>query len=689
MNKNLLIEIGVEEMPARFIFDATLQLANKLENWLKENYVSYGEILTYSTPRRLTVILKDVASKQANRTEEVRGPSLKIAKDENGIWSKAAQGFAKGQEVELDNLYIKDIKDTDYIFAGKEFIGQKVDELLPSVLTELITSMTFPKNMRWGNYDLKFIRPIRWLLTLFGEEIIPIEITGVKSSNKTFGHRFLGNEVTISSIEQYESVLKEEYVIVNPEDRKEMILSQINNLKKNKNWNVPIDESLLMEVVNLVEYPTILVGSFKEEFLQIPKLVLITTMKEHQRYFPVEDMEGNLLPYFITVRNGDNTSLETVVRGNEKVITARLADARFFYLEDQKVEISKSLSKLENIVFQKELGTIGDKTRRIMEISSNLSSLLEIDECTLDNIIRTAEICKFDLVTNMVHEFPELQGFMGEKYSEIQGENNLVSKGIYEHYLPRFSGDELPETIVGQVISIADKIDNIVGSFTVGKIPTGSQDPLGLRRQAAGIIQIILDKMSIIKLIQLFEITLDVYEQKGLLNNNRDELIKELYDFFVLRERRLLQENGIRYDVIDAVLEVERDDIKVMMEKSSLLTEELCSPDFKNFVDSLTRVINIAATVNSEDSNPEKYIEDEERDLYSRFVDIQEKARGYQNQKQILEELKTLKGPIDAYFNKVLVMIDDIDLRRQRLGLLLSISKYIKSYADFSKIVFE
>lgn len=690
MSKNLLVEIGLEEMPARFIFDATQQLANKVESWLKENYVSYGVISAYSTPRRLTVILNNVALKQENRIEEVRGPSLKIARTENGLWSKPAQGFAKGQGVELDSLYIKEIKNIEYIFAKKEFIGEKVDKLLPTALTEIITSMSFPKNMRWGNYDLKFIRPIRWLLTLFGDEIIPIEITGVKSSNRSYGHRFLGNEVIIPTSDEYETVLKEEYVIANPVDRKNMILSQINNLMKNKNWYVPIDETLLMEVVNLVEYPTILVGTFKEEFLQIPKVVLITTMKEHQRYFSVEDMRGNLLPYFITVRNGDNNFIETVVKGNEKVITARLADARFFYLEDQKMEISKSLSKLENIVFQKDLGTIGDKIRRIKEISSKLSSLIIIEEKTLDNIYRTAEICKFDLVTNMVNEFPELQGFMGEKYAEIHGENKAVSKGIYEHYLPRFYGDELPESVVGQIISITDKIDNIVGSFIVGKKPTGSQDPLGLRRQAAAIIQILLDKLNIIKLKELFEITLNVYEENGLLNSdNKEELISVLYDFFMLREKRLLQENGMRYDVIDAVIEVGRDDIRVMMEKSFLLNEELDNPDFKNIVDSLTRVINIADKAKSTDSDSTKYIEDEERRLYQHFINIKEKSINSQSQSEILEDLKTLKAPIDAYFDKVLVMTEDQNLRQQRLGLLLSISEYIKCYADFSKIVFD
>ncbi|MGD9676826.1 MAG: glycine--tRNA ligase subunit beta [Vulcanibacillus sp.] len=688
MNRDLLLEIGLEEMPARFILDASLQLTNKLETWLKASGIFYDIVNTYSTPRRLTVIIKNVAEKQEDRTEEVKGPSLKAAKDNNGQWTKAAHGFAKGQGIDIDEIYIKEIKDIDYIFASIEYIGQEVEQLLPATLTEIIQSMTFPKNMRWGNYDLKFIRPIRWLVTLFGDKIIPIEINGIKSSNTTYGHRFLGQGITITSINQYNSLLAEQYVIIDPEERKKMILTQISNLEKETGWKVPIDEELLKEVVNLVEYPTILMGSFKEEFLQIPKEVLTTTMREHQRYFSVEDNNQNLLPYFITFRNGDSRSLDIVRKGNEKVITARLSDARFFYLEDQKVEISDCLSKLENIVFQEDLGSIGDKTRRLIGISEKIANLLNLDKIATTEILRTAEICKFDLVTNMVYEFPELQGFMGEKYSIIHGESKIVSKGIYEHYLPRFSGDKLPETLAGQIVSIADKLDNIVGSFSIGKIPTGSQDPLGLRRQAAGIIRIILEKIDKFNLRQLFDIVLEVYEQKSLLNNDRDELLSELYDFFILREQNLLQDLEIRYDVIDAVLAVEKADVKLIVEKSQVLSDELVNLEFKEVVDSFTRVINISSKTNRTETNPDRYEEPEEMKLYQNFVEIKQNIENIEDSRLILHELKKLKEPIDDYFNKVMVMTENDDLRQQRLGLLLSISRCIQQYADFNKLVF-
>lgn len=688
MNKNLLVEIGLEEMPARFIPGASKQLTNKIEKWLKESQIAFKEVLTYSTPRRLTVIVNDVADKQQNRTEEVRGPSLKVAKDQDDNWSKAALGFARGQGISLEDTFIKKVKDIEYLYIKKVFIGQKVEDLLPIALEEIINSMTFPKNMRWGSKDIKFLRPIHWLVTMYGDKIIPIEVAGVKSKNNTFGHRFLGKEITINSINSYVEQLNKEYVIVDENERRKIILDQIKEIEIRNSWVVPIDEELLEEVVNLVEFPTVLFGNYKEEFLEIPDEVLITTMKEHQRYFSVEDKSGKLLPHFITVRNGDNNSLELVKKGNEKVLYARLADARFFYLEDQKLEISKSLKKLENVVFQENLGTIGDKSRRLRELSEKISESLRLDKTTLELINRTAEICKFDLVTNMVYEFPELQGVMGEKYARLLGEDLKVATGIYEHYLPRFSGDNLPEFIEGQIVSIADKIDNIVGSFSVGKIPTGSQDPLGLRRQASGIVQILFEKLPTINLNSLFQIAIEEYEVNGLLVRSKEDILADLNDFFDLRLKNLLQDKGIRYDIIDAVLETSKDNIKEVVNKAEILLEELNDSGFKDVIDSFTRILNIVSKAEKSDFNPNTFIESEEQNLYNHFVDIQKKLLDTEDSKLIFQELKTLKEPIDLYFDKVMVMVDDMNLRQQRLGLLLTIANYLKKYADFSKIVF-
>lgn len=684
MSKDLLIEIGTEEMPARFISNAVQQLADRISKWLNESSIKFQDVKTYSTPRRLTVVIKDVAERQEDRIEEAKGPSIKIAKDDQGNWTKAAQGFARGQGVSLDDLMIKEIKNVEYIFAKKEFKGNNVEELLPSTLEEIIKTMTFPKNMRWGSQEQKFVRPIKWILALFDEKVIPIKIAGVNSNSKTFGHRFLGNEVEVTSVDNYQSALKEQYVIADTDERRAMILSQIKDLEKEKGWQIPIDEELLDEIVYLVEYPTVLFGSFKEEFLEIPSEVLTTTMKEHQRYFSVKDKSGKLLPYFITVRNGDARSLQVVRKGNEKVLTARLADAKFFYVEDHKLKINDALSKLENVVFQEGLGSIGDKVRRINEISEKLAELLKLDNETSRNVSRTAEICKFDLVTNLVYEFPELQGLMGEKYAKIHGENEVVSRGVFEHYLPRSAGDDLPESIIGQLVSIADKIDNIVGSFSVGKVPTGSQDPLGLRRQAAGIVQLLLEKINDVELKLLFDLSIEAYDSKGLLKRSKDEILADLNDFFTLRIRNLLQEKGIRYDVIDAVLETDKNDVKLIVDKAIALTKELEDPAFKHIVDSFTRVLNIAKKADKSGTDPKYYLETVEHDLYTHFMKISENL----DSNQILDQLKTLKDPIEAYFDKVMIMVEDKRLRQQRLGLLMSISNLIKGYADFNKLVF-
>jgi len=688
MAKDLLIEIGTEEIPARFINEAVRQLAERLSHWLQEANIDFTEIKTYSTPRRLAVIAKNVAEKQEDKIEEARGPSLKIAKDEAGNWTKAAQGFARGQGVSVDDFIIKEIKGVAYVFAKKEYKGQEVNRLLPQKIKEIITSLTFPKNMRWGDEELRFVRPIRWLLTLFGEETISLEIAGVTASSKTKGHRFLGKETVIPFPEKYEPLLEKEYVIVDPEIRKEIILRQMKELEVENGWRIPIDQGLLEEVVNIVEYPTVLFGSFKEEFLELPKEVLITTMREHQRYFPVEDPAGHLLPFFVTVRNGDKNFIEMVRKGNEKVLTARLADARFFYLEDQKLSIEEALSKLEHIVFQEGLGTIGDKVRRIKEISSHLAQFIQLDEQGLQDVQRTAGICKFDLVTNMVYEFPELQGLMGEKYARIHGEKESVTKGVFEHYLPRFSGDILPATINGQLVSMADKMDNIVGSFSVGKIPTGSQDPLGLRRQAAGIVQMLWEKNHDITLKQLFDLTIDAYESRGLLKRNREDIAKDLDDFFTLRIKNLLQEQGIRYDIIDAVLASDTDHVKSVVDKAYTLKKELEDPNFKQIVDSFTRVINIAEKADREYTNPDAYVEQEEHALYAQFQKVKTATEELQDTNQIVNLYKTLTVLIDAYFDKVMVMVEDDNLRQSRLGLLLSIANMFRKYADFSKLVF-
>lgn len=688
--RTFLIEIGTEEMPARFVAGAANQLKEKLMGWLDFQRISYGDVEIYETPRRFAIKVREVAEKQKDIDEELRGPAKKIAIDDQGQWTKAALGFARGKGIVTEELYLKEVNGVEYVFGRKHESGRSTVELLPQ-LSETIQGMTFPKNMRWGSNELKFVRPIRWLIALFGEELIPLDITGVVTSNKSRGHRFLGREVEIQHPEEYQEKLAEQYVIVNSDERKRMILEQIHNLEKEKNWVVPIDEGLLDEVVHLVEYPTVLYGNFEEAYLDIPRQVLITSMREHQRYFPVVDQNGTLLNHFVTVRNGDEKGLDVVAKGNEKVLRARLSDARFFYEEDQKMKINDALQRLETVVFHEDLGTIGDKIRRFEKIAAKLAEATGLDEKGKVQLSRAAAICKFDLVSHMVYEFPELQGIMGERYATLAGEEEGVSKGIFEHYLPRFAGDQLPETLVGALLSISDKLDTITGCFAIGIIPTGSQDPYALRRQATGIVQILLDQQMDLPLAKLFDLSLAILEEKGLLKREKEGIKKDLQDFFTLRLKNTLQENQVRYDVIDAVLSVDSSRVLDVLKRGETLMQWVERESFKGVVESFNRVNNLAQKATSMVVN-EKYFETEaEEKLWSAFQSASQEAKGFIERNEYTEAVEimaTLQPAIDHFFEEVMVMVEDETIRSNRLAMLATLAQSIFSFADYSKIVF-
>ncbi|MEH7384078.1 glycine--tRNA ligase subunit beta, partial [Bacillus sp. JJ1521] len=529
-NQDLLIEIGLEEMPARFVTDAMNQLSDKITNWLLEHNLSFEQVERYSSPRRLAVLVHDVAEKQKDVELEAKGPAKKIALDQDGNWSKAAMGFTRGQGASVEDIFFKEINGVEYAHINKFIKGKATKEILGE-LEDVITHLSFPKNMRWGEQELRYVRPIKWIVALFGDEIIPISITNVTASKKTWGHRFLGHEVEITTPRDYEKLLMSQYVIADYLERKEAITNQIKILEEDNNWEVPIDADLLEEVTNLVEYPTAFYGKFEEEFLNLPEEVLITSMREHQRYFPVKDKNGSLLPFFVAIRNGDHKHLETVARGNEKVIRARLSDADFFYKEDQKLKIDDLIQKLDKIIYHEEIGSIGEKVRRIQQITKQLSELLELDNETREKANRAAGICKFDLVTNMVYEFPELQGVMGERYARLSGEDEAIAVAINEHYMPRHADDASPSSTIGALISLADKLDTIVGCFSIGIIPTGSQDPYALRRMASGVVQILLDKGWSIKLEELFDYVLNLFVEANIAKLETQEIEKELVQF--------------------------------------------------------------------------------------------------------------------------------------------------------------
>ncbi|GGJ19458.1 glycine--tRNA ligase subunit beta [Paenibacillus hunanensis] len=690
MAKDLLLEIGLEEVPARFLRAAMNQLLDKTVKWLDDSRLAHGDAKVFATPRRLAVWVKDVAEKQEDINEEVKGPSRKIAQDETGNWSKAALGFARSQGVDPADFTFREVGGVEYIYAQKSSIGASTDSIVADALHQIITSLTFPKNMRWGDHDFRFVRPIRWMVALWGHEVIDFEITGVKTGRTTRGHRFLGTDTEIAEPTLYMEALREQHVIADVEERQAMISAQIAHLAAQKNWHIDVKDDLLEEVLFLVETPTVLYGTFDPAFLNIPQDVLITSMREHQRYFPVLDSEGQLLPFFVTVRNGNDRALDVIAKGNEKVLRARLSDAKFFYEEDQKLKIADAVAKLDNIVFHEEIGTLGEKVRRVRQIADQLGAALQVSPEQAATISRTADIAKFDLVTQMVYEFPELQGVMGEDYARKAGESEEVARAIFEHYQPRFSGDSAPASLTGSIISIAEKIDTIVACFSIGIIPTGSQDPYALRRQAAGIVQILLERELPLTLEQIFDITLNIHENLRNMKRSSDIIRIDLNEFFGLRVKKLLSET-LRYDVVDAVISAGFSHIGSVVARGNDLMKAVQEvPDFKLTIESFERVSNLAAKSAGHTVDAALFSEAGERDLYAAWESVTSNYNSLMDHNktgEALALLATLRPAITAFFDHIMVMVDDEAVRENRLALLAAIDRDVKRFADFSKLV--
>jgi len=691
MANHLLLEIGLEEVPARFVRAAMEQLKDKTEKWLTDSRLAFEEVKAYATPRRLAVHVIGLADKQEDVNEEVKGPARKIAVDESGAWSKAALGFARSQGAEPESLFFRELSGVEYVYAKKSSVGVETASLLPEALPALVTSLTFPKNMRWGSYDLRYVRPIRWLVALHGSEVVPFEITGVASGNVSRGHRFLGKDAVIEHPSQYVERLREQHVIVDVAERQEAILAGINKLSEDRGWHIAVKDDLLEEVLFLVETPTVLTGSFDPSFLDIPQEVLITSMREHQRYFPVLNGEGKLQPHFVTVRNGDARSLQVVAKGNEKVLRARLSDAKFFYEEDKKLVIADALAKLANIVYHEELGTVADKVRRTRSIADRIAQQLLVDEATKADVSRTADICKFDLVSQMVYEFPELQGIMGEDYARKAGERESVARGINEHYSPRNAGDKPAASLVGAIVGIADKIDTIVGCFSIGIIPTGSQDPYALRRQAQGIVSTLLAHDLELPLTDLFRIALEEHSARGL-KREAYEVTKDLQDFFTLRIRNVLSEQAIRYDVADAIIGAGASDVRRTLLRAKALqavTAEGNKAEFRPAVEAFNRVCNLASKADSKQVDALLFADDAEKKLYEAWQGAHGgfiQAFAEANLAEALAALSSLSAPIAAFFEAVMVMAEDEAVRRNRLALLSLIADDVRTFADFSKL---
>ncbi|MBN2179649.1 MAG: glycine--tRNA ligase subunit beta [Deltaproteobacteria bacterium] len=687
MAKELLLEIGTEEIPAAFLPKALKDIERIIKKDFSENRIRHGAIMTMGTPRRLVLCVREVAEKQDDQVIEKVGPATRAAFDDEGNPTKAAMGFARGQGLEVSELETITNDKGEYLCARKKVIGEDTATFLSDTLPRLITSIPFQKSMRWMNLDLRFARPIHWILALFGGEVVSFKIENVESGACSFGHRFMSPEFfEVSNFEDYLKKTKDHFIIADPEKRKSIIIEEARKAATDVAGEVLENEDLLNEVTFLVEYPSVVLGNFDREYLDLPKEVLTTSMIKHQKYFPVTDGEGKLLPHFITVNNTLARDPSVVARGNEKVIRARLADAQFFFEEDRKTPLENHLEDLKDVVFHSALGTSYEKVMQFRELALYITETLNLPiKATVD---RTALLAKADLETQMVYEFTELQGVMGREYARIQGEDPVVAKAIYEHYLPVAAGGDLPESDEGAIVSIADKMDTIVGFFGINLVPTGTADPFALRRQALGIINIILNRNYPLNLDALIDKSIAILGEK--LKRKPEETKADVLDFFRGRFENQLISQGHPYDVVNAVLALGLSDIVQSLRKIEAMEDFKEHPDYEPLAVAFKRVVNILKGFEGGSVDTELFQEKEEENLHKAFLDISEKAKNFINDEkynEALSEVARLRKSVDAFFDTVLVMAEDERVKFNRLSLLEELKTLFYGIADFTKIV--
>ncbi|MCU9532968.1 glycine--tRNA ligase subunit beta [Streptococcus sp. CSL10205-OR2] len=675
MTKNLLIELGLEEMPAYVVTPSMKQLRDKMGQFLKEERLSFDKIEMFSTPRRLAVRVVNLADYQTDLVEEFKGPAKQIALDENGEFTKAAQGFVRGKGLTVDDITFRDIKGTEYVYVTKKEAGKPAKEVLKAI-PELLKSLTFPVSMHWASNRFDFIRPVHTLIVLLNDEMLEMDFLDITSNRISRGHRFLGKEVAITSADSYEDDLRKEFVITNSVERENMIVEQIKAIEKEKNVAVEIDEQLLNEVLNLVEYPTAFMGSFDVKYLDIPEEVLITSMKSHQRYFVVRNQNGQLLPHFISVRNGNDKGLQNVIQGNEKVLLARLEDGEFFWREDQKLKIDDLVEKLKQVTFHEKIGSLYEHMERVEKIANLIGRQLHLSNDELDNLNRASKIYKFDLLTGMVGEFDELQGIMGEKYALLAGEKPDVATAIREHYMPISAEGELPDSLVGALLAISDKLDTLLSFFSVDLIPSGSNDPYALRRATQGIVRI-LDKFG--WSLSLEELITSVYQLDVTPFNYTNQ--SEVMSFILARIEKMMG-SDISKDIIEAVLSSSTSVVRTLLETSLAIFEKARQDDFKTSVESLSRVFNLADKANSDKVDESLFENSFEEKLYqaTKSLDLAH------DMSDNLDNLFALSPIIDAFFDNTMVMVDNQALKDNRLAILAQLRNKANQVATFNKI---
>ena len=685
--KELLLEVGAEEIPASFVPQALTDLESLARKNLEVQRIDFEGMKTLGTPRRLVLVIESVAEKQKSVEMKKIGPSKQAAFDSQGNPSQAAIGFARSQAVPVESLKIVQTEKGEYVCAIKEEVGRSTHEILPALLPAWILSIPFQKSMRWADGSIRFARPIHWILALFGGRILPFEVGNVKSGDVTYGHRFMhSGPIHVNSFSAYLQKTEEAFVMVEPGARKKRIEEEMARQASATSGKILKDDALLEEVTFLVEYPVALRGNFDRKFLTLPQDVLVHSMKEHQRYFPVVNGGGTLLPHFVCISNILPRDQKVVIRGNEKVLKARLSDAEYFFKNDLSVPLEKRVEELKKVVFQAKLGTSYEKMSRFRQLG--LFMVERVDPGLRSPVDRVAFLCKADLVTGMVGEFPKLQGIVGREYARIQGEKPEVAEAIYEHYLPAFAGDRLPRSPIGDIVSMADRLDTIVGCFGVGLVPTGTADPFGLRRHALAIIRIILEKKYALVLTELIEASGKLLTEK--MERPFADVKKEVLDFFRVRFQHFLLDKGYSFDVIEATFSASFNEFLDVQGRVDALVEAKKLKDFESIVIGSKRAINIlkgSASVGHVD--PSLFQEAAEKGLYESFVGMKDKVESHLNRQDYraaLLVLIQLKKPIDDFFDKVMVMIEDKKIRDNRLALLNQISQLFLRIADFSKL---
>ena len=687
MGKELLFEIGTEEIPSGYLPPALEDLKAVANRLLAEQRLTFAGIRSLGTPRRLTLFVDGVIEHQADQRREVVGPPKAVAFDAEGRPTKAAEGFARAQGVPVEALKVRALDRGEYLVAVQEERGARTQDVLLTLLPRLLAALPFPKFMRWGEGTFRFVRPIRWLLAVYDGRVVPFEMDGLRAENKTYGHRFLApRAVRVKSFQEYVEKLEERFVIVDPSRRREMVRALAKEAAAAVKGQPVMDEALVEAVADLVEFPTAVCGAFKSEYLELPREVIVTPMQKHQRYFPVVDAAGSLLPYFVAIANMRAKDMQFIRQGNERVLRARLNDAEFFFREDRKRPLADRLPELRQVIFQEKLGTVADKVERIRRVAVWIAE--RVDPATRATAERAALLCKADITTNMVKEFPNLQGVMGREYARLSGETPEVCRAIEEHYLPRFAGDRLPASTAGAAVALADRLDSILGCFGVGLVPTGSEDPYALRRAALGVIQTILQPGFRLPLDEVVAIAQAGYDAGT--SPQAEAIRRDVLEFLRGRTQAVLLERGLPVDVVEAVLSAGSNDVADAARRAEALAVLRREADFAELATAFRRVVGIVPRGFQRTVEVGRLVEGAERALFAQAMELKAEVSrlvAAQDYLGALRRIVALRPMVDMFFEEVLVIGPDEELTQNRFALLKTVGDLFARIADFTKIM--